>query len=146
MHKGKLQTKRDEAKALGISYTAKHTIKQLTTKIKKKEMENQTKEGNVSQEQIKTWKKEHKTVHVLKINVSDKDVAVGYLKKPSRNHKATALSMYSQNKVLEAGEFLKTNCWLGGDDRLLNNEDIADSASVQAAGIVKFHDGELGEA
>lgn len=109
-------------------------------------MAEETKSGKITQEQIKSWKKEHGKVFVLNVKVDEKDQAVGYLKKPSRNHKATALSMYSQNKILEAGEFLKTNCWLGGDDRLLTSEDIADSASIQAAGIVKFHEGELGEA
>ncbi len=143
---GALQEKRDKCRELGISFTPKNTIKQLTSKISKHKMDTETKSGNISQEQIKNWKKEHKKVHILRITVEGDDVAVGYLKKPSRNHKATALSMYSQNKILEAGEFLKTNCWLGGDERLLNSEDVADSASIQAAGIVKFHDGELGEA
>ena len=81
----------------------------------------------------------------MNIVVAPGDVAIGYLRPPSRNHKATALSMYSQNKVLECGEFLRDNCWLGGDSRLQTDENIADSAAIQASGIVKFLSGELGE-
>ena len=143
---GLLQKKRDQCKALEISFNSKHTIKQLETKINKKQMETATKSGKITKAQIDEWKKKHKKVHTLTVKVGDNDTAVGYLRKPSRSHKGTALSMYSQHKILEAGEFLKTNCWLGGDERLLNDEDIADSASVQAAGIVNFLDGSLGEA
>lgn len=106
----------------------------------------ETKKGNITSEQIAEWKKKHKKVYTLSIRVAENDTAVGYLRKPSRDHKAVALSYYAQNKIMEAGEFLRDNCWLGGDERLKTNEDIADSAAIQASGIVKFLDGELGEA
>lgn len=141
-----LQELRDKCKELGVSYTGSDTIKTLKTKIKNKIMKNETTSGNISTDQIEAWKKEHKKVHILKVTVAEGDIAVGYLKAPSRNHKATALSMYSQNKVLECGEFLRDNCWLGGDERLKINSDIADSAAIVASGIVKFMEAELGEA
>jgi hypothetical protein len=141
-----IQKLRDECKQLGINYLTADTQRKLQLKIKNKIMANETKKGNITKEQIEIWKKEHGKVFTLKVTVAEGDVAVGYLKKPSRNHKATALSMYSQNKVLECGEFLRDNCWLGGDDRLKIAEDIADSAAIQASGIVKFLESELGEA
>ena len=131
---------------LGIKTTSSDTLKTLQKKIKNKIMSNETKAGIISKEQIESWKKEHKKVHILRVKVAEGDVAIGYLKNPSRNHKATALSMYSQNKVLECGEFLRDNCWLGGDERLKTDSDIADSAAISASGIVKFLETELGEA
>ncbi len=108
-------------------------------------MAKETNSGNISQEQIATWKKQHGIVYKLEVTVSEKDKAVGYLRKPNRNHKATALSMYAKDKILECGEFIRNNCWLGGDERLLNENDIADSAAIQASAIIKFLDGTLGE-
>lgn len=109
-------------------------------------MAKQTKAGNITPEQIQEWKNKYKKVYTLKVKVADNDIAIGFLRKPSRDHKAIALSLYAQNKILESGEFLRDNCWLGGDDRLKSNEDIADTAAVQASGIVKFLEAELGEA
>lgn len=110
-------------------------------------MANETKAGNISKEQIEAWKKQYKVdkLPTLNVVVAEGDIAVGYLRPAGRNHKATALSMYSQNKILECGEFLRDNLWLGGDPRLQTDENIADSAAIQAAGIVKFLGGELGE-
>lgn len=144
-----MQRKQDlqiECKELGLNYKSGETIKQLQTKLKKHKMATETKKGNISQEQIEEWKKKFKKVYILKVKVNESDEAVGYLRKPSRDHKAVALSLYAQNKILEAGEFVRDNCWLGGDDRLKTKEDIADSAAIQASGIVNFLEGELGEA
>lgn len=141
------QELQSECKALGVSFNVKATNKELINKINRKKMSNKTKEGIITPEQIDAWKKKHKTdkLHVLKVKVNSKDTAVGYLKPPTREVKATALSMFSQNKILECGEFIRNNCWLGGDERLTTNGDIADSAAVQASGIIRFLESELGE-
>lgn len=143
----KLQEYRDECTALGIPFTPAETIKQLSNKLKLKKMANETKKGNISNDQIADWKKKYKTdkLHKLTVKVSDNDTAVGYLRPPSREVKATALSMYSQNKILECGEFIRDNCWLGGDERLQTSGDIADTAAIQASGVIKFLEAELGE-
>lgn len=140
------QELRDQCKSLGIKYLPGHTNRQLQIKIKSFKMAKQTKAGNITPEQIQEWKNKYKKVYTLKVKVADNDIAIGFLRKPSRDHKAIALSLYAQNKILESGEFLRDNCWLGGDDRLKSNEDIADTAAVQASGIVKFLEAELGEA
>ncbi|CAG2532928.1 hypothetical protein MAR621_03122 [Maribacter dokdonensis] len=143
-----LKELRAECKAKGIEFTTKHTILQLTNKIKSYQM----KKSPVTPEQIEAWKKDHAKVHKISVVVKKDadgnvlDEAVGYLKKPTRNHKATAMSMYAQNKILECGEFLRNNCWLGGDERLKSKGDIADTAAIQANGIIEFMEGELGEA
>jgi hypothetical protein len=142
-----IQQLRDECKRLGITYQATATQKQLQVKIKNRIMKLDTQAGIITKEQIDVWKKQYKVekLPTLNVVVAPGDVAIGYLRPPSRNHKATALSMYSQNKILECGEFLRDNCWLGGDTRLQTDENIADTAAIQASGIVKFLSGELGE-
>lgn len=141
------QQLKEECKVLGVAFLPNETNKQLLTKIKRAKMAKETKQGNITTEQIEAWKTKHKTdkLHKLSVKVSDNDTAVGYLKPPTREVKATALSMFSQNKILECGEFIRNNCWLGGDDRLMTNGDIADSAAVQASGIIRFLESELGE-
>ncbi|WP_394749482.1 hypothetical protein [Spongiimicrobium salis] len=147
-----LPEKRALAKEMGIKVSPGDTIKQLDKKIKAKTMAKETQEGNITPEQIAEWKKKHGKVHKLTVVVNKDDegkaidTAIGYLKEPSRNHKATAMSMYSQNKVLECGEFLRNNCWLGGDERLKSSGNIADTAAIQANGIIQFLEGDLGEA
>lgn len=147
MEKQNKQQLKEECKALGVAFLPNETNKQLETKIKRAKMAKETKQGNITAEQIAEWKKKHKTdkLHKLSVKVNDNDTAVGYLKPPTREVKATALSMFSQNKILECGEFIRNNCWLGGDDRLMTNGDIADSAAVQASGIIKFLEADLGE-
>ncbi|CVK17152.1 hypothetical protein Ga0061079_11720 [Apibacter mensalis] len=140
-----LQDLKEQCRALEIIVMPRDTRKILQNKIKIKNMKEETKKGNITPEQIEAWKKEHGKVYELTVKVSDNDVAIGYLRKPKRDHKATALSMYKQDKILECGEFLRDNCWLGGDQRLKTVEDIADSAAIQASGIVKFLEAELGE-
>jgi hypothetical protein len=67
----------------------------------------------------------------------------GYLKKPSRNVIARAMSLLAQNKILEAGEFVLENCFAGGDQRLLEDEDLKTAAAMQAIQSVQVLDGEL---
>ena len=149
---GRLQELRQACKDKGLVHTQKDTIKILEKKLKTKAMADDKKNGLITPELIKDWKKKHGKIHKLTVLVKKDDEgnvvdeAVGYLKKPSRNHKATAMSMYAQNKILECGEFLRNNCWLGGDERLKSSGDIADTAAIQANGIIEFLDGELGEA
>lgn len=141
------QQLRDQCREMGIPFIPKNTNNELNNKIRLKKMSIETKEGNITAEQIAEWKKKCKTDKLHKLTVKDKDgnPIVGYLKPPGREIKATALSMYSQNKILECGEFIRDNCWLGGDERLKMNGDIADTAAIQASGIIKFLEAELGE-
>lgn len=140
-----LQELKIKAASLGIKFSSDVTKKHLITKIHNKIMATETKKGNITKEQIDVWKKEHKKVFTIKVKVADNDEAVGYLKPPGRNIKATALSMYSQNKILESGEFLRDNCWLGGDERLKTDGDIGVTAAISASGIFKMMESELGE-
>ena len=141
----KRQQLREQCAEMRIAFNQTDTINQLTKKINNHKMSKETKTGIISDEQIDAWKRQYGKVFTIKVKVNENDTAIGYLRPPGRNHKATALSMYAKDKILECGEFLRNNCWLGGDERLKNEDEIADTAAVQASGIVKFLEAELGE-
>lgn len=138
-----LQELKDQANKLGINYTKSVTKKQLEKSIIKRLMSEETKKGNITEAQIKEWKKNHKEVFKIAVEVSENDTAVCYLKKLKRDHIAIALTLYNQDKLLECGEFIVQNAWLGGDERCKKHEDIAVSAAIQANQLVKFLKGNV---
>lgn len=66
----------------------------------------------VTENQIKSWKKEHG--EVFRFDVGKK---VCYLKKPSRNALSYA-SMAAQTDPLKYNEFILEDCWLAGDEEI----------------------------
>lgn len=134
-----LQEKKDEAKAKGVKILrSDNTVAKISTKIKAHEDRELLKTGVVSNEQIEQWKSKYGGVSEISIEVAEGDTAVGYLRKPNRDHKAVSVTLYNQDKLLECGEFLLQNCWLGGDERLKDDEKVSDSAAMQATNIVNF--------
>lgn len=133
-----LEETRQEATEKGVSFKKSDTIAQIKKAIEKKELNNELKAGNVPKAQLQEWKRKHGKVHKITVEVTDEDTAIGYLRSPNRDHKAIALSLFNQNKILETGEFLIQNCWLGGDERLKTAENIAESGAIQANSIVNF--------
>lgn len=146
----KLQEARDLAKKKGVTIKKSDTIAQIQKAIKVKEDQDTLKEGTVTPEQLKAWKdkynKNGQKVQKISVEVAEGDTAVGYLKPPTRDHKAIALTSFNNGKILETGEFLIQNCWLGGDERIKNNPAVNEAAAVQANGIVNFLKGSLVEA
>lgn len=92
--------------------------------------------GQATSDQIAAWKKEHKEVHELSVKVSDNEMVYAYIKKPDRNIIARALSLYHRDQVLQSGEFIRDNCWIGGDQRTKQDEDISISVALQCNQIV----------
>jgi hypothetical protein len=92
--------------------------------------------GQVTPEQIAAWKKEYKEVHELIVVLSENERAYAYIKKPDRNIIARALSLYHRDQVLQSGEFIRDNCWIGGDERTKKDEDISISVALQCNQIV----------
>lgn len=133
-----LEETRDEANQLGVAFKNSDTKANIEKKIKAFHLKNSLKEGVVPDAQLKAWKAKHGWIQKITVEIGENDTAVGYLRKPTRDHKAIALSLFSQNQILECGEFLLQNCWLGGDERLKDADDIADSAAIQANTIVNF--------
>jgi hypothetical protein len=100
----------------------------------------------VDQAQLESWKQQHpRGVQEITVTVAAADLAVGYLKPADRNLIAVALSKVTKNQILEAGEFLLQNCWLGGDPRMnpaasLADDDVIVAAAMQAASTVNILD------
>jgi len=92
--------------------------------------------GLATPEQIAAWKTEHKEVTEVKVSVEDNELAVCYIRKPDRNITAKALSLYHQDKPLQSGEFIRDNCWIGGDPRTKSDEDIAMSVALACNQLV----------
>lgn len=93
---------------------------------------------------IDELKKQHGDIQTLELkDKQGKIVATAYLKEPGRNVVARALSLIAQTKPLEAGEFILENCFVGGDNTILENEKLKMSAAMQAVALVELLDGEL---
>jgi hypothetical protein len=93
--------------------------------------------------QIARWKGRHRSVTEITVRLADDQVVRGFIHNPDRNVIAQALTMVINKKILEAGEFLLMNCWLGGDECMNpNNEDCDDAvvvaASKEAAGTIEL--------
>lgn len=88
--------------------------------------------GGVSQEQLAKWKKEHGTLYKIAVERSKGNHAVCYLKPADRNITALAMSKMGAQKILEAGEVLLTNCWLGGDEDIKTNDRLFVGAATKA--------------
>lgn len=94
--------------------------------------------GGITQAQLDGWKSNGLVVNQIEVVVSEEDTATCYITKPRRDHVAVAMSLYAKDKILECGEFILNNAWLGGDLRCKTEEDIAMAAALQASGTIKF--------
>lgn len=92
---------------------------------------NQKLDGGVTQAEIDKWKKSHGTVNQIDI-LYDGHTYTCYLKKPDRNTVSFAMSKESADRILESGEIILENCWLGGDESIKENDDIWMAAAMRA--------------
>ncbi|MDO7877379.1 hypothetical protein Q5H93_21740 [Hymenobacter sp. ASUV-10] len=84
-------------------------------------------------EQITTWKQEHGEIKSISVTVAPGDVATAYLKPANRNVVAFGVTKMASNKIVEAGEFVLQNCYIGGDERLKITGQAESPAQVAAA-------------
>lgn len=96
----------------------------------------------VNLEQLKAEHGDVKTL-ILTDDETGATVATAYLKRAGRPIVARALSLISQSKILEAGEYILENCFVGGDESVLTDEYVKMSAAMKAVELVKLLDGEL---
>jgi hypothetical protein len=96
--------------------------------------------GGITQAQLDGWKKQFGDVHQIDVIVSKDDTATCYIKPADsdRNIVAAAMSKFNKGQLLETGEFMLQNCWLGGDVRCKDEAKIAIAAAMQAAGTIEF--------
>lgn len=89
--------------------------------------------GGVSVEQVKTWKGEHRKVHMIEVE-DDGDLFVGYFHRPSME------TMSAVNKLAKADEVKSTtamfeNCWLGGDP-VMKTDTLVRMAAIKQLGAM----------
>lgn len=89
--------------------------------------------GKADETQLEQWKKEFGEVRVIEIIESPTKISVGYVRKPNRTHIARAMVFVNSTQMVEAGESLLDDTWLGGDPRILSIEDKDTDFRVAAA-------------
>lgn len=97
--------------------------------------------GEATPEQIEDWKARHKTVMEIVVADDAGTQHVGYLKRPDRTVFSQALSEYSRNRMVEAGEAVLVNCWLGGSDAMRDDDptnDIYTAAALESYNAIKL--------
>ena len=76
------------------------------------------KTSELTADQITALKAQYGELFVIEVKVSADDTAVAYLKPADRNVMAYALQRIAKDQMVEPGEFILTNCFVGGDERL----------------------------
>lgn len=111
---------------------------------------------NVTPEIIEGWKKQYGEVYSLEVSVDpekyeagtiSKDLdeipkIVGYLRKPDRKVMNYAMVTMAKN-IITAGKAVVKDCWLGGDEMLITNEEYSTAAAFQAIELVDVYQSRL---
>jgi hypothetical protein len=84
---------------------------------------------------VAQWKKQHREVHEIRVQIAEADEAVCYIHNPDRNIMAYCLTRTLNKQLLEAGEFLLLNCWLGGDERCNPKSATGQDLAIVAAAL-----------
>jgi len=124
---------------------------------------------NPTPEQIEKWKKEYGKVHVLEIperyitsdgqSFDDEDMAndhaaelkdktvktegvTAYLKTPSRKVISMATSLGGKDPI-KFGEIILKNCWLGGDERIKDEDELFLAANGVLGDLIRIKSASL---
>lgn len=98
--------------------------------------------GEASKEQIEEWKKKHGEMYRLSIVDSEENAHVCYLKKPSRKSIGYA-SVGSKSNPIKFNEILLKECFVGGDEEIMKDDDLFLSAGGQLAELIQIREAEL---
>lgn len=98
----------------------------------------------ITEAQIKQWKKQWGEVFAIEVPLDDesKKKAIGYFKKPTLDTIKVS-SKYIESDPIKAGEVVFTNCWLGGDDIIKDNDEAKMSAMQQVSSLFKVRQATL---
>lgn len=99
--------------------------------------------GKATEAQLTEWKAKYEKdgpIKVIELVVSPTEVSYGYLKPADSDRMivAKAMSLHHQNKILEVGEFILNNCWIGGDERMRNDTKMSINAATFAGQTIEF--------
>ncbi|MCG8476207.1 MAG: hypothetical protein MI784_12135 [Cytophagales bacterium] len=89
-------------------------------------------------------KEEYQELYELSIPRSDEedDLATAYLKKPNRKVLAVFMSKVNMDP-LSAYEMLLKNCWIKGDEEIMESDEMLLSACTALEPLVSFRQGTL---
>jgi|ERR1035437_5112271 hypothetical protein len=110
--------------------------------------------GEVTPEQIETWKAKYGKVHGVIV-----DGHIAYVRKIDRNTTSYALSNMSfkmtkndndtsdiemnMGKLAKTGEAVLMNCWIGGSEEIKKDESLWMNACIKAGELIEFKETEL---
>ncbi len=108
---------------------------------------------NPGQKQIDEWKQQYGEVHLLSVSkkpstgemvgeMDDEDTFKAYLKKPDRSTRNYAISTMPRS-IIQAGEAVVKNSWLGGDPELKDDPEYSASAALQAIELIDTYETSL---
>lgn len=87
---------------------------------------------------LEQLKRQYKAVYELRVPADDegREIAVGYLKKPNLDTLAASASI-AQSNPIKAAEVVLRNCWIEGDERILNEEEFLISALTALESLIQ---------
>jgi hypothetical protein len=105
--------------------------------------------GGVTAEQYQQWADQFhgKILDITVIHPISKQQLGCYLKPMGRNELSMALTFQTNKQLLEGGEVILENCWLGGNEKLRNpGTDVFDQQAASAAAMQAWKNLTLAEA
>lgn len=101
--------------------------------------------GKVSDEELAGLKEKHGKVKVMEVPVNDAgtEVAVGYFKPIDRQTMGASLSI---SDPVASKELVLNTCFIGGDKRILEDDELFFSACLLVDQMMAFRRGELKKA
>jgi len=100
--------------------------------------------GRLEDAAIEELKRKHGEVFEIVVPMDDeeKEYAVGYLKKPTRQILGSVSGMANSNPM-RAAEIMLVNCWLAGNEGIKTDDDLFMGAIQPVFSIIKIRNGEL---
>ena len=98
--------------------------------------------AKVTKQQIDEWKEKHGEIFQLTVLDKNDSPHVCFLKKPSRKSIGYA-SVGSKSNPIKFNEILLKECFIGGDEEIMKDDDLFLSAGGQLAELIQIRDAEL---
>lgn len=118
----------------------------LFTKHKSRQMKKVLLPVGVTQDQLNAWQKKYgDDFHVLTVKTKKEEIKGCFHTQLDRQDFAQLTTLQAQSAIAEMGEYVLTNMWLGGDERLRDYDTkIGQSAMLFAKNAVQVFEGTLG--
>ncbi len=93
--------------------------------------------SKIAKEKIEEWKRKYGEVFEVKI-----EGLVGYIRKPDRATLSAAAAL-GQADGVKYSEIMVTNCWLGGDDKMKEDDECFFALATRVAELFKVKESTL---